>query len=262
VQKEDMDFNYDNDEWNYNNDRKKMRRGNPAKPIRPIPPPTFAMPDFNWDGEPKPMLGIYTEKDEKGAKITSVVDDSPAQKAGLQKGDIITKVGETTITDPSLLSSTINDKKPNDEIQITYLRDKKKKNIALKLGERKQPFAKGFNFNAPQINENFVKPFKFGDREMFFGNRARLGIRIQDTEETNGVKVIELEESSVAAKSGIIKDDIITSIDGADIKTTDDAKQKMIEVKDKSAYQIKILRGGAPQTIDIKIPKKLNSADL
>ena len=260
----DLNFLYDNDLA----ETLAGAPGAPMPPIPPIPPMAFTAPNFRFEGgdmdwtvEPKAMLGVYTEKDEKGAKITSVVDDSPAAKAGLQKGDIITKIDETSVTDPSALSSIINDKKPNDEVKITYLRDKKEKKVTLTLGERKESFARSFNFNVPQFKEDFAKEFRFNAPGVL-SNRPRLGIKIQDTEEANGVKVIELEESSAAAKSGIKKDDIITSIDGADIKSTDDAREKMTEVRDKSAYPVKVLRNGSPVTIDVKIPKKLKTADL
>lgn len=234
----------------------------PMAPVAPIAPDIYFNDDaFALSGVSKPMLGVYTEKNEKGAKITNVVDDSPAQKAGMLKGDIITKIDGNAITDPSSLSSIINEKKPDDEIQVTYLRDNKEKKLKLKLGERKQEFTRSFNFNAPQFNDDFVKGFKFNG-ENVFNYRPRLGIRIQDTEEGNGVKVIDIEDSSAAAKSGILKEDIITSIDGVDIKSTDDAREKMQEVKDKSAYPIKVLRKGSPVTIDVKIPKKLKSANL
>ncbi|MFT3948854.1 MAG: PDZ domain-containing protein [Agriterribacter sp.] len=270
--KGDVSVNLRDDDVNFDisidSDGEELAAIAPIPPAPPIPPITFTAPDFsfeggdmNWAGASKPMLGVYTEKNEKGAKITNVVDDSPAAKAGLLKGDIITKIGETAVIDPSSLSSIINEKKPDDEIQITYLRDKKEKKVTLRLGERKESFARSFNFNAPQINEDLAKEFTLKGLGTL-NSRPRLGIKIQDTEEGNGVKVIELEDSSAAAKSGIKKDDIITSIDGADIKTTDDARQKMFEVKDKAAYPVKVLRNGSAVTIDIKIPKKLKTTDL
>lgn len=271
----DIAFDYDTDL----NEAQVWAKGYPAMPalpslpampgmpaMPPMPPAVSIGPDFNnndfyWSGESKPMLGVYTEKDEKGARITNVVDDSPAQKAGLQKGDIITKIDGVTVTDPSSLSSIINNKKPDEEIQVVYLRDKKEKKLKLKLGERKEEFARSFNFNAPKFSEDFSRNFKI-EGDPFFNNRPRLGLRIQDTEEGNGVKVIELEDSSAAAKSGILKDDIITNIDGADIKNTDDARGKMADVKDKSSYPVKVLRNGAQVTVEIKIPKKLKTTDL
>lgn len=263
----DINFSGDNDwananTWTPDIPTPPMPPMPPMAPVAPIAPDIYFNDDaFALSGVSKPMLGVYTEKNEKGAKITNVVDDSPAQKAGLLKGDIITKIDGNAITDPSSLSSIINEKKPDDEIQVTYLRDNKEKKLKLKLGERKQEFTRSFNFNAPQFNDDFVKGFKFNG-ENVFNYRPRLGIRIQDTEEGNGVKVIDIEDSSAAAKSGILKEDIITSIDGVDIKSTDDAREKMQEVKDKSAYPIKVLRKGSPVTIDVKIPKKLKSANL
>lgn len=264
VHGDDMDFDF-----SYDNNLTKAHVWAPGAPIPPVPPAAIIAPGFsfdsdgmNWTSEPKAMLGVYTDKDEKGARITNVVDDSPAAKAGLMKGDIITKIDETSVTDPSSLSSIINNKKPDDEVKITYLRDKKEKKLTLKLGERKESFSRSFNLNAPQFNDDFVKEFKFNAPGIMFNNRPRLGIKIQDTEEGNGVKVIDLEDSSAAAKSGIKTDDIITNIDGKDIKSTDDAREKMAEVKDKSTYPVKVLRNGSPVTIDVKIPKKLKTADL
>lgn len=260
----DLSFSYDSDLA----DAYTYAPNAPLPPLPPIPPVPPVAPEiyFNDDAftiqvASKPMLGVYTEKSEKGAKITNVVDNSPAQKAGLLKGDIITKIDGTSITDPSSLSSVISEKKPNDEIQITYLRDNKEKKVKLKLGERKEEFARSFNFNAPQFNQDFAREFKING-EGIFNTRPKLGIRIQDTEEENGVKVIDLEDSSAAAKSGILKDDIITSIDGAEIKNTDQAREKMQEVKDKSAYPVKVLRNGSPVTVDVKIPKKLKTTNL
>ncbi|MBX3257394.1 MAG: PDZ domain-containing protein [Chitinophagaceae bacterium] len=245
-------------------------------PVAPVMPFAWAVPpapakvklftggnekEIFVTGEPKAMLGVYTEKDEKGAKISEVVKDSPAEKAGLQKGDIITKAGGKTITDPISLSEAVEALKPGDEIDIVYLRDKKERKMKVKLGERKQSFAKNFHFEAPEWNEDMLKEFKFrGPFE--WEARPKLGIRIQDTEEGNGVKVLDVQDASAAEKSGIKKDDIITSIDGKEIKTADEAKEKIAELKDKAAYRVKVLRNGATVEINIKIPKKLKTTDL
>lgn len=239
----------------------------PIPPIPPLPPLAWNEDNFSIDDNDidfnfssKPMLGVYTEKDEKGAKVTNVVDDSPAAKAGLMKGDIITKVGDKKVDDPSSLADIIGAMEPNKEVDIYFLRDKKEKKISVKLGERKESFSKSFNYSAPQFNQNHFK-YKFDGQDMF-NRKPKLGIRIQDVEEGNGVKVIDLEDSSAAAKSGIKKDDIIINIDGTDIKNTDDAREKINEVKDKNTYPVKVQRNGATVNIEVKIPKKLKTTDL
>ncbi|HTN05661.1 PDZ domain-containing protein [Agriterribacter sp.] len=256
------------DDWA---DRSKSLRAPrpPFPPIPPVPPQAWAFPgdDALTTTAPKAMLGVYTEKDEKGAKINQVADDSPAQKAGLMKGDIITKAGDNNITDPSSLYDAISNLKPGDEIQVQYLRDNKKKKVKITLGER-EALARTFNFNTPSFNEDMVKSFKLqgpqhwqGDWNMF-NSKPQLGIRIQDTEESTGVQVLDVSEASPAEKSGIKKDDIITSIDGMEIKNTDDAKKKIAELKNKSTYPITVLRNNQTVQLDIKIPKKLKATDL
>jgi serine protease Do len=239
----------------------------PIPPIPPLPPLPWNEDNFSIDNNDiainfnaKPMLGVYTEKDEKGAKVTNVVDDSPAAKAGLMKGDIITKVDDKKVDDPSSLADIIGAMEPDKEVTIYFLRDKKEKKISVKLGERKDSFNKSFNYNAPQFNQDHFR-YKFDGQDMF-NRKPKLGIRIQDVEEGNGVKVIELEDSSAAAKSGIKKDDIITNIDGTDIKNTDDAREKINEVKDKNTYPVKVQRNGTTVNIEVKIPKKLKTTDL
>lgn len=251
----------------------QLHRAIPAMPaapfafaIPPVPPVTwqYAGPDGNnifVNNEPKAMLGVYTEKDEKGAKITEVVKDSPAEKAGLREGDIITKVNGTSISGPSSLSETVEELAPGDETEIVYLRDKKERKVKVKLAEREQNFSRNFHFEGPEFNGDMFKDFKF--RAPFeWEARPKLGVRIQDTEEGNGVKVLDVEEASAAEKSGIKKDDIITAIDGKEIKNADEAKEKIAELKDKSAYPVKVLRNGTTVEVNIKIPKKLKTTDL
>lgn len=241
----------------------------PRAPFPPVPPGAWGFSGGNsmMDTEPRAMLGVYTEQNEKGAKINQVMDDSPAQKAGLAKGDIITKAGDRDITDPSSLSEAIGDLKPGDEVQIQYLRDNKQKKAKVILGEHKSS-ARTFQYSAPPFKDDMMREFKFRGPESWqhnwdmFGSKPQLGIRIQDTEEGNGVKVLDVNEESAAEKSGIKKDDIIVSIDGTEIKNADDAKKKMADIKDKSAYPVKVLRNNETVNIDIKIPRKLKTTDL
>jgi len=67
-----------------------------SRPLPPMPPHAwqFSDDDAITITAPRAMLGVFTEKDGKGAKINEVMDSSAAQKAGLTKGDVITKAGE------------------------------------------------------------------------------------------------------------------------------------------------------------------------
>lgn len=111
-----------------------------------------------------------------------------------------------------------------------------------------------FNFTTPRkkgmpngdmLKENFKMDgnFDFAPNEDFmeggFPRQKKLGLKIQDTEEGGNIKVIAVEDSSAAEKARLKKDDIITEINGKKINNTDDAREQLQEVGDKSAYTIK-----------------------
>jgi S1-C subfamily serine protease len=68
-----------------------------------------------------------------GAYLSSVSSDSAADKAGLEVGDIITKVDDTTITSASDLMIAIRKKDPGDTITVTYNRSGQEKTATVEL---------------------------------------------------------------------------------------------------------------------------------
>jgi serine protease Do len=232
----------------------------------------FSMPPFEFETEVKmsngAFLGVLTEKAEKGVKITEVTKESAASKAGLQSNDIITKVNDTKIESSSELVEAIHSYKPDTKINITYLRDGKEKSTSAVLGKRKETDIKNFkmdggdfNFHMPKMPD-FPKSFPFEYHGNNAGGRPRLGIEIEDLEEGTGVKVTDVDDELAAGRSGLKEDDIITEVNGKDIKSVDDLKSKLKDIKEGEAFKMGIKRAGKSQTIDIKFPKRLKTANL
>ena len=218
---------------------------------------------FGDNNEDKPLLGVSTENADQGAQIVSVMETSAADKAGLKKGDIIVKINDIAISSPRQLSETIGKMKPDEKITINYLRDGKEHTATAILDKRKDmPGA-----NKPEGPGNMLpRRFNFDrgelDRLFFLDSKPRLGIKAQDTEEGKGVKVLDIDKDSPAEKSGIKKDDIITAYDGSNIATVDDLIKASKETKDKSSVKVQLNRNGKAQTIELKTPKKLKTANL
>lgn len=232
----------------------------------------FSMPDFEVETEVKmgtgAFLGVMTEKTDKGVKVTEVTKESAAAKAGLQNNDIITKVNDTKIETSSDLVNAIHAFKPDTKVTITYLRDGKEKNTAAVLGKRKETDIKtfkmnggDFNFHMPNMPE-FEKSFPFEYHNNMSSSKPKLGIEIQDLEEGNGVKVTDVDDGMAAGKSGLKEDDIITEINGKEVKSVDDLKAKLKELKEGESFKMGVKRNGMTQTIDIKYPKRLKTANL
>jgi serine protease Do len=227
-------------------------------------PSPFRSRDFNFDGQnflfdsDRPFLGVTTDEAEGGAKITAVTKNSAAEKAGLMKGDIITKINNEKVSDHSDVSRAIGKLKAEEKVDITYKRDGKENKVTATLGKR----AGGTRIYGP--NTDFDFNFDHGEfGEIFsYGGRPRIGIKAQDTEDGKGVKVLDVNEGSIADKSGIKKDDVITEFDGKAVNSADELAEASRESKDKSSVKIKLNRGGSSQTIEVKIPKKLKTANL
>ena len=98
-----------------------------------------------------------------------------------------------------------------------------------------------------------------------FNNRSnpKLGLKIEDTENGTGAKVLNVEEGSAADKAGLKKDDIISEINGEKVTNVDEVREQLEEANDNTeSLTVKAKRNNAEMTFEIKIPRHLNSADL
>ena len=241
--------------------------------------------NFTWDGgdqfrmfdmdENRAMLGVVTEEVDGGVKVTELTDESAAKKAGIKEGDIITKIGDTKIEDPDQLSATVRKHKPGEKVTVTVLRDKKEQKITTELGKWKGvsafsygPGGQHFKMDMPDYNELLapkaqVAPrVRNGQAWSYSGGAPKLGLSVQDTDDGKGVKVIEVDEESNAAKAGLKENDIITNFNDKEVNSADEVAKLVKENKDKPTISLKIKRAGKTQNVEVKMPRKLKTADL
>ena len=91
------------------------------------------------DGGDRPYFGSipdYSKEDGKGLAITGVVPIGPAAMAGLQGGDVITKLGESRITGIEDFDSALRKHKPGDKVNVEVLRGSEKIVLEIVLGKR------------------------------------------------------------------------------------------------------------------------------
>ena len=224
---------------------------------------------FDFD-ENTAMLGVVTEKVDEGVEINEVTKESAAAKAGLKAGDIITKLNDTKIEDPDDLSAAVRKQKPGEKVTISYLRDKKAQKVTAELGKWKGagvfnvtpniPDMQLFNETRPRVRTTPGSPY--GQNWAWAAGGPRLGLSVQDTDDGKGVKVIEVDEESNAAKAGVKEGDILTHVNDKEVNGADEVAKVVKENKDKSSIKLQVKRDGKTQNIEVKIPKKLKSADL
>ena len=213
-------------------------------------------------GGNRAFLGVVSEKTEKGAKITSVEKESAAEKAGLKKEDIITKVGDSKIEGGDDLYEAIGKGKPEEKVTITYLRDGKETTATAVLGKRKSADVKTFNFHGEDLNFDMPSMPGINGMDFNYSRKPRLGLEIQDLAEGKGVKILDVGSDTPAAKAGLQKDDVISEIDSKSVASVDELKAKIKELKEGDSIKVTYQRSGKTQTTDIRFPKKLKIANL
>lgn len=81
--------------------------------------------------ETREMAGI-----DHGALISNLTDDSPAARAGLQAGDVITKLGEEEVPGPAELAEMVGHHKPGERVRVVYFRMGQRHETKVTLGGR------------------------------------------------------------------------------------------------------------------------------
>ena len=235
------------------------------------------------------FLGVVTEEAEEGAKVNQVSDESPAAKAGLKEGDIITKVNDIKIDGPAALYDAIGKSKPEDKVTISYIRAGKTNTLVASLAKNKNTM-QYYNFSSPEgqggpsfdltpkqyfdPNTRKLQPsprgFSFipnfpgmeGMTIPGFENKPKLGISIEDLETEEGVNITSVNENSPAAKAGLKENDIIVQVNDQKIKDVDALKPIIKEAKEGTSFTFQVKRNKELKTILVKLPKKLKTANL
>lgn len=152
-----------------------------------------------------------------GALINNVQDDSPAQKAGIKRGDIITEVDGNRVKNHQDLPYFIAQIEPGSKIKLKGYRDGRTQSFTAKL------VAREFNGQQQpvQLDEN-----RLGVEVKGLGNgvRQRLGI-------DKGVVVTNVEPGSPAQRAAIRVGDIITELNRRDINNTNDFYKALRDFK-------------------------------
>lgn len=222
----------------------------------------------------KAFLGVLTEKAENGVKVIELVDESPAAKAGIKENDIITSIDDQKVESSADLYNMIGKHNPSDKIKIAIERDNKKNTVEVTLEKNKNTsrvqsfsFGPGQNFKMPNMPNGSLRGFNFKMPNMpnlegiaRSSNKPKIGISVEDIEEGKGIKIKDIKKDSPAEKAGLKLGDIISKFDDHDVNEVNDIKWWVFEPG--QSVKFEIMRGKEKKVIDVKIPKKINAADL
>jgi serine protease Do len=268
-------------------------------PLAPVAPPAPGEPfgqSFSLFIDGGSFLGVYAEdinkenmgryglREARGAGITSIVKDSPAEKAGLRKDDVILRFDGESVTSVRKLNRLVSEVAPDQTVRLGISRGGSEQEVAVTIGKRKDSMDafhklqglggklegfEGLRGDGPKIWK-WEGPGSDNDGFVFaFGNSRRIGVSTTQltkqlaeffgVADGKGVLVTSVGDDSPAAKAGIRAGDVITAVDGEKIEAAGDltralGKKKegdvtLTIVRDKSQRSITVTPKAASPTI-------------
>jgi C-terminal processing protease CtpA/Prc len=233
----------------------------------------------------KELIEKYDYPKSSGILIVGIVDDSPADEAGIEDYDIIYMVAGDKVTGTKQFSELIRSKEPGEEISIIAYRDGEKMSFDVELAEKKTAYV------TIDIDDDEMEHAKkvylkalgkagktwsiTGDdidvwMKSGLGGRGRLGLKLQELDEDlaeyfdrdagEGVLILGVVEDSPAEDAGIKSGDVLVEIGDdeiSDIKdvfnSLDDIFDDLDDIDEEVEIAIKVVRKGKEMTFDIEL---------
>jgi serine protease Do len=228
--------------------------------------------DAGWMGVSADEVNAERAKDakltsERGVYVAGVQTGSPAEKAGLKKGDVIVSYDGQNVQGAQQFRRLVRETPPGRTISVSVWRDGSSHQLSVKIGERsdqQESFAfPGMQGEHSPLPRNFK--FNFDMPAVWDFGGPRLGINAQDLSgqlgayfgapDGKGVLVTEVLPDTPAEKAGLKAGDVITRVEGKTIDTTSDLRENLRSKSATGEVALSILRRGSAMTVRVKLPK-------
>jgi serine protease Do len=171
-------------------------------------------------------------RDAKGVLISDVVQDSPAERAGIAAGDIVTEFDKKKVDTPQDLQKAVAATAPGKGVPVKVWRDKTEKTLEIKIGETPDDSValKSTNKSRTMLGLD-VRPIT---PEIARQLNLRGG---------EGVLVFSVEDDSPAAEAGLQRGDVIREVNRQRVRNLQDYERATKEVKEGDRVTVLLQRG-------------------
>jgi serine protease Do len=178
----------------------------------------------------------------KGALVAEVVEGSPADKAGIKRGDVITGFGGKEIADIHQLTSLVAVTPVGQETPLKIRRDGREMTLKVKVGklESKEPITS-------QTEQTSQGKWGLQLQQLTPDLARQLGSKVQ-----NGVVIVGVQQGSPAEDAAIRKGDIVLEVDRHQVKDLADVKERIEKAGKKDSLLLLIEREGKSLYVVLK----------
>ncbi|MGH9703691.1 MAG: Do family serine endopeptidase [Candidatus Acidiferrales bacterium] len=180
-----------------------------------------------------------------GIVVEQVQPGGPAEKAGIQPGDVITEVNGKPVRTGSDLVNPIAQTNIGEKVVIRYVRNKQGKDVSVTVADRSKIFPETVNAANGQEPED-AEPMQFGLRaeELTPEVARRLGM-----DKAQGIVVTEVEPASFAEDIGFTRGDVISEVNHVPVTGMTDYKREVSKLKPGQDVLFKVQRRADPQRV-------------
>ncbi|MEI6161104.1 MAG: Do family serine endopeptidase [Roseococcus sp.] len=186
----------------------------------------------------------------EGALVGQVEPESPAARGGLRAGDVVTKVGETSVANPRDLARAIGDARPGSEVRLSVQRDGAAQELRVTLAELRDGQAAAGKPAAEA--ESRGGPVGVALAPITPQARQQLNLPAN----ANGAVIAGIRPESPAAEAGLREGDVIVGVAGRDVADVQAAVGAIREAARTpgSAIALRILREGRSAFVAVEMP--------
>ena len=217
---------------------------------------------------------------ERGVVIDEIDENSPAAKAGLKKGDVITEFAGQRVEGVTQFRRYVRETLPGRVVQLTVWREGRAQQISVTIGDWSDHWRDQAGLFRDRLTQTLPRKqgtfsFSMPDTQVFtMVTRPVLGIRTEDLDgqlgayfgapENEGVLVTHVNTGSAAEKAGMKAGDVIIKVDGGRVRDTNDLRERMRDAREKKSVPIGVIRKGAENTLTVEIeqPKPVRATGI
>jgi serine protease Do len=207
-------------------------------------------------------------RQERGALITTVIANTGASAAGLQKDDVVIKWNGEPVESAMELTRLLRETPAGRTLRLTIVRGGREMDLEAKLGERvdyvRTVRPAGVRVEKLPRPERPVRPVTPRPARVWTISRARLGLQLGSMNEQladyfgvkgrGGALVLFVHADSPAAKAGIKAGDVILSVAGKSIEGAYGIHEALAG-KEEGPVEVKVVRDRQEQTLTVQLEK-------